>query len=65
MNKPFRLFSSLTDKCKTCDHLVAQHEHKFWVEDNFQFYEMNCLLCGEAEDSRSCLPEDPRLILNI
>lgn len=47
--------------CGTCSHVIARHVHTFWLEDDYQQYEMSCLLCGEAEDSRSCLPHDPRL----
>ena len=27
---------------------------------SLQEYEMNCLLCGHGEDSRSIMPRDPR-----
>ncbi|XP_018025015.1 protein Churchill-like [Hyalella azteca] len=46
--------------CSSCGHIVAQHHYLFWVVDGYQNYEMNCLLCGTAEDERSCLPDDPR-----
>lgn len=49
-----------SDVCGECQHIVAHHTHTFWLEDSFQHYEMSCLLCGEAEDARSCLPDDPR-----
>jgi hypothetical protein len=46
--------------CKNCNHVVANHMCTFRVEDEFQEYEMSCLLCGNAEDSRSIMPCDPR-----
>ncbi|KAF2355977.1 Transcription activator Churchill [Trinorchestia longiramus] len=46
--------------CSACGHIVALHKHLFWIEDGYQNYEMNCLLCGDALDERSCLPDDPR-----
>lgn len=51
------------DHVCSCGHVVAHHEYRFWLEDNFQYYEMSCRLCGEADDSRSCLPDDPRQAL--
>ncbi|ELT95755.1 hypothetical protein CAPTEDRAFT_113391 [Capitella teleta] len=46
--------------CQNCDHIIAEHEYKFEVEAGFQHYEMNCMLCGFGDDSRSVLPRDPR-----
>ncbi|XP_050705270.1 protein Churchill-like [Eriocheir sinensis] len=46
--------------CGECQHVVARHLHVFWVEDGYQNYTMSCMLCGGAEDTRSCLPDDPR-----
>jgi len=46
--------------CKTCSHVIASHSYTFKVEDEYQEYEMSCLLCGNAEDSRSILPCDSR-----
>jgi len=48
------------DVCKVCSHLIASHLYTFRVEDDYQEYEMSCLLCGSSEDSRSVLPCDPR-----
>jgi len=36
------------------------HKYQFWVEEGRQEYRMDCLLCGFAEDSVSCMPNDPR-----
>lgn len=47
--------------CSNCNHVVATHDHRFWVEEDYQYYEMRCMLCGDAEDTRSCYPDDPRL----
>ncbi|ROT67260.1 protein Churchill [Penaeus vannamei] len=47
--------------CGNCSHVIASHTHRFWVEEDFQYYEMSCMLCGEADDTRSCLPDDPRM----
>ncbi|GFO25988.1 churchill [Plakobranchus ocellatus] len=46
--------------CGQCSHMVAEHEHIFRVDDEFQHYEMSCLLCGSADDQRSIMPIDPR-----
>jgi|ERR1711934_1346990 len=46
--------------CGSCEHIIAEHEYTFKVEGDYQVYEMNCLLCGSAEDQRSILPVDPR-----
>lgn len=46
--------------CSTCQHKISSHNHKFWVEGDYQEYEMECLLCGTGEDSISILPIDPR-----
>uniref|UniRef100_T1JJU4 Protein Churchill n=1 Tax=Strigamia maritima TaxID=126957 RepID=T1JJU4_STRMM len=48
-------------KCSNCDHLIANHEYSFKVNGGYQEYEMECLLCGRAEDSISIMPDDPRL----
>lgn len=50
----------MTDICSTCQHKISSHNHKFWVEGDYQEYEMECLLCGTGEDSISILPIDPR-----
>jgi len=46
--------------CGACQHAVSSHSHRFWVDGDYQEYEMECLLCGTAEDSISVLPDDPR-----
>ncbi|XP_059156196.1 protein Churchill-like [Physella acuta] len=46
--------------CSNCTHVIAEHEHIFRVEGEFQVYEMSCLLCGSADDQRSIMPVDPR-----
>ncbi|KAL8619557.1 hypothetical protein ACOMHN_019613 [Nucella lapillus] len=46
--------------CSHCEHVVANHEYTFKVADEYQEYEMSCLLCGNGEDSRSIMPYDPR-----
>ncbi|XP_052770090.1 protein Churchill-like isoform X2 [Mya arenaria] len=45
--------------CQSCSHVIANHEHVFHVEDDYQVYGMYCLLCGQADDQRSILPCDP------
>ncbi|CAD5122956.1 DgyrCDS11348 [Dimorphilus gyrociliatus] len=49
------------DQCPNCLHIIAEHTHVFWVDqdeygDECQFYEMDCILCGVNNDSRSVLP---------
>ena len=46
--------------CILCNHVVAKHLHEFWVEDGYQEYRMECLLCGLGQDSISVMPRDPR-----
>ena len=46
--------------CMQCNHIVAKHLHEFWVEDGYQEYRMECLLCGQAQDSISVMPKDLR-----
>ncbi|BFZ11647.1 hypothetical protein BsWGS_14686 [Bradybaena similaris] len=46
--------------CVACEHMIAEHEHTFKVDGEFQMYEMSCLLCGSADDQRSIMPVDPR-----
>jgi len=46
--------------CKICGHVIAVHSWSFHVEEEYQEYEMSCMLCGSAEDSRSVMPCDPR-----
>jgi hypothetical protein len=46
--------------CTSCSHVVCAHKYEFWLEEGRQEYRMDCLLCGFAEDSVSCLPTDPR-----
>ena len=51
--------------CTKCFHVIAKHTYEFWVEDCYQEYCMNCLLCGFGEDSISILPRDPRKVSQI
>ena len=46
--------------CTLCNHVVAKHLHEFWIEDGYQEYRMECLLCGLGQDSISVMPRDPR-----
>ncbi|CAH1791946.1 unnamed protein product [Owenia fusiformis] len=46
--------------CERCGHVIADHEYTFCVSEDFQEYQMFCLLCGRGEDTRSILPNDPR-----
>ncbi|XP_041353467.1 protein Churchill-like [Gigantopelta aegis] len=46
--------------CSNCQHEIAEHQHIFRVDGQFQVYEMTCLLCGNGEDERSIMPYDPR-----
>jgi len=46
--------------CILCGHKIASHEYTFSVDDQFQEYSMNCMLCGYGEDSCSFMPDDPR-----
>ena len=46
--------------CILCNHVVAKHLYEFWIEDGYQEYRMECLLCGQAQDSISLMPKDPR-----
>ena len=50
--------------CIKCSHVVAKHAHEFWVEDGYQEYRMECLLCGLGQDSSSVNPKDPKKLLN-
>jgi len=49
--------------CMQCSH-VAKHVHEFWVEDGYQEYRMECLLCGQGQDSSSIMPKDPKKMSN-
>lgn len=46
--------------CGACQHIISVHNYKFWIDGDYQEYEMDCALCGTAEDSISILPDDPR-----
>lgn len=48
--------------CMLCNHVVAKHMHEFWVEDGYQEYRMECLLCGLGQDTISVMPRDPRKV---
>ncbi|KAK7083110.1 Phosphatidylinositol 3-kinase catalytic subunit type 3 [Halocaridina rubra] len=30
--------------CGNCSHVVATHDHRFWVEEDYQYYEMSLVL---------------------
>ncbi|CAG0887218.1 unnamed protein product [Darwinula stevensoni] len=47
-------------QCGECGHVVAKHHYTFNVMEEYQEYEMECVLCGIAEDSISITPIDPR-----
>lgn len=51
--------------CIKCGHIIANHTHEFWIEDGYQEYRMECLICGLGEDSISILPKDPRKVSQI
>jgi len=51
--------------CTKCGHIIANHTHEFWIEDGYQEYRMECLICGLGEDSISILPKDPRKVSQI
>jgi len=51
--------------CTKCFHVIAKHTHEFWIEDGYQEYRMDCLICGIGEDSISILPRDPRKVSQI
>ena len=55
----------LPDSCAKCGHSIAKHIHEFWIEDGYQEYRMECMLCGLGEDSVSVLPKDPRKVSQI
>ncbi|XP_041469152.1 protein Churchill-like [Lytechinus variegatus] len=51
---------SYEHKCTYCCHLIAEHEHTFTIEGEYQEYAMYCLLCGVGNDTISVQPVDPR-----
>ena len=59
------LTTLISDTCATCDHCVAKHTHEFWIEDGYQEFRMECLICGLGEDSVSVLPRDPKKVSQI
>jgi len=56
---------SFNHSCAKCGHIIAKHIHEFWIEDGYQEYRMECMLCGIGEDSVSVLPKDPRKVSQI
>ena len=54
--------SLFSDSCTKCGHCVAKHTHEFWIEEGYQEYRMECILCGIGEDSLSILPKDRRKV---
>ena len=53
---------SFSHACIQCNHVVAKHTHEFWIEEGYQEYRMECLLCGTGQDSISIMPKDPRKV---
>lgn len=53
---------SFSHACIQCNHVVAKHMHEFWIEEGYQEYRMECLLCGTGQDSISVMPKDPRKV---
>ncbi|KJE95266.1 hypothetical protein CAOG_05736 [Capsaspora owczarzaki ATCC 30864] len=51
---------TFTHVCKQCNHVIAEHNYTFEIEDGYQEYTMECQLCGTADDTASVLPDDPR-----
>ncbi|EDV21614.1 expressed hypothetical protein [Trichoplax adhaerens] len=49
--------------CPNCRHVIANHEYTFQVEEGYQIYGMECLLCGCGEATVSVMPNDPRKLL--
>ena len=47
------------DYCGACDHLIAEHEYTCDTEDGRHETMMNCMLCGNATDSRAYGVYDP------
>ena len=48
--------------CGSCSHVIGTHRYEFWVEDGYQEYRMDCMLCGMGEDTVCVLPTDRRKI---
>ncbi|XP_064622816.1 protein Churchill-like [Lineus longissimus] len=46
--------------CSSCQHVIANHDFTFDIDEEYQNYSMMCLLCGRGEDSRSIMPVDKR-----
>jgi hypothetical protein len=55
----------VTDVCNNCQHVVSEHSYHFSIEGEFQVYEMDCMLCGYGEDSRTILPFDSRCAMSL
>eukprot|EP00123_Amoebidium_parasiticum_P012695 comp21519_c0_seq1/m.29906 comp21519_c0_seq1/g.29906 ORF comp21519_c0_seq1/g.29906 comp21519_c0_seq1/m.29906 type:complete len:114 (-) comp21519_c0_seq1:585-926(-) len=51
--------TKFTHVCKDCGHVICEHVYTFAVKDDYQEYQMACLLCGFGEDSSHVLPKDP------
>ncbi|XP_072167904.1 protein Churchill-like isoform X2 [Diadema setosum] len=51
--------------CTYCSHVIAEHEHIFIIDGDYQEYSMNCMLCGIGNDLVCIQPVDPRKELGI
>eukprot|EP00727_Mastigamoeba_balamuthi_P001960 m51a1_g11761 putative protein churchill (119) ;mRNA; r:225457-225813 len=51
-------------QCPSCAHVIASHTYTFRADakSGFQKFTMACELCGDAEDTASIEPVDPRLV---
>lgn len=49
--------------CSGCGHMVAHHNYTFAVDIKEQRQEenMECMLCGSSDSSKSVLPDDPQM----
>ena len=50
--------------CEWCGHVIARHHYELRVDTarNMHVYEMECMLCGTAEDTRCYDTVDPRCV---
>ncbi|XP_071962079.1 protein Churchill-like [Antedon mediterranea] len=47
--------------CGNCGHFIAEHKYTFYVDEDYQEYEMYCRLCGRSATSISIMPVDPKM----
>lgn len=50
--------TELIHKCNICYHEIGKHYYKFSVDEKYQNYTMECILCGVGEYSTTILPYD-------